>query len=279
MTRQNISIGSAANDGTGDTLRSAGTKINNNFREIYTFLADSNNLSAQISLEDSAVVFEGATAAGNEMRLTSVNPSADRQLRLPDANGIITLDRATQTLSAKTLDGPIINSGKLNLLLDSSANELITFTKAGSAVNNIQVGNAAAGNNPTIDAVGGGSNLNLELAGKGTGSVDIQSKFSLKAVTVSTNSNVSTAASFIICNKGTALALTLNEGSVAGEQKIFTNKGAGVATITPTHSDGVTGSVFAGGTSFAIAQNEGATCIWDGTNWFLIGNQSITSIS
>ena len=37
MTRQNISIGSAANDGTGDTLRSAGTKINNNFREIYTF--------------------------------------------------------------------------------------------------------------------------------------------------------------------------------------------------------------------------------------------------
>ena len=279
MAKQTIGLGTTPNDGTGDTLRSAGTKINNNFREIYNFLADSNNLSAQISLEDSAVVFEGATADGNEMRLTAVNPSADRQIRLPDANGIITLDRATQTLSAKTLDGPIINSGKLNLLLDSSANELITFTKAGSAVNNIQIGNAAAGNNPTIDAVGGGSNLNLELAGKGTGSVDIQSKFSLKAVTVSTNSNVSTAASFIICNKGTALALTLNEGSVAGEQKIFTNKGAGVATITPTHSDGVTGSVFAGGTSFAIAQNEGATCIWDGTNWFLIGNQSITSIS
>ena len=34
MTRQNISIGSAANDGTGDTLRQAGTKINANFVEI-----------------------------------------------------------------------------------------------------------------------------------------------------------------------------------------------------------------------------------------------------
>ena len=31
MTRQNINIGSSANDGTGDTLRTAGTKINQNF--------------------------------------------------------------------------------------------------------------------------------------------------------------------------------------------------------------------------------------------------------
>ena len=33
MTRQNINIGSAANDGTGDTLRTAATKINSNFTE------------------------------------------------------------------------------------------------------------------------------------------------------------------------------------------------------------------------------------------------------
>ena len=32
MTRQNIGIGSAANDGTGDTLRAAGQKINENSR-------------------------------------------------------------------------------------------------------------------------------------------------------------------------------------------------------------------------------------------------------
>ena len=38
MTRQNISVGTSANDGTGDTLRSAGNKINENFVEIYNFL-------------------------------------------------------------------------------------------------------------------------------------------------------------------------------------------------------------------------------------------------
>lgn len=35
MTRQNINIGTNANDGTGDTLRQSGTKINQNFVEIY----------------------------------------------------------------------------------------------------------------------------------------------------------------------------------------------------------------------------------------------------
>ena len=77
MARQNLGIGSSANDGNGDTLRTAGTKINANFVELYRFLGtDSDTLSSQITLEDSAVVFEGATADGNETRLTAVNPSA-----------------------------------------------------------------------------------------------------------------------------------------------------------------------------------------------------------
>ena len=29
----------------------------------------------------------------------------------------------------------------------------------------------------------------------------------------------------------------------------------------------------------AAAQNEGAMCIWDGSNWFLIGNQSVTTVA
>ena len=67
MTRQNINTGSSANDGTGDTLRSAGTKINENFQEIYTKLGgDSSTLTAKISLKDSGgvatIIFEGVSA-------------------------------------------------------------------------------------------------------------------------------------------------------------------------------------------------------------------------
>ena len=35
MARQSINIGSAANDGTGDPLRTAFDKINDNFTELY----------------------------------------------------------------------------------------------------------------------------------------------------------------------------------------------------------------------------------------------------
>ena len=35
MAQQSVSIGSSANDGTGDPLRTAFTKINENFTEVY----------------------------------------------------------------------------------------------------------------------------------------------------------------------------------------------------------------------------------------------------
>ena len=89
MTRQNIFTGTTANDGTGDTLRSAGTKINQNFSEIYEFLGTSSDgLSSQVSLDDSSVVFEGTTADGFETRLQVIDPSADNLIQLPDSSGV-----------------------------------------------------------------------------------------------------------------------------------------------------------------------------------------------
>ena len=45
MALQSLGLGTLANDGTGDTLRSGGTKINSNFTEIYTTLGDGSSLS------------------------------------------------------------------------------------------------------------------------------------------------------------------------------------------------------------------------------------------
>lgn len=39
MAQQNINIGTAANDGTGDPLRTAFDKCNNNFTEVYALIA------------------------------------------------------------------------------------------------------------------------------------------------------------------------------------------------------------------------------------------------
>jgi len=37
MARQEIDLGTVAGDGTGDTLRDAGGKINDNFNEVYNY--------------------------------------------------------------------------------------------------------------------------------------------------------------------------------------------------------------------------------------------------
>ena len=55
MAYQSISLGSSANDGTGDSLRSAGTKINANFTEIYTALGNGNVLASGISADATTI--------------------------------------------------------------------------------------------------------------------------------------------------------------------------------------------------------------------------------
>ena len=85
MTRQNISTGTTANDGTGDTLRSAGTKINQNFVELYqAFGTDSNSLGAGITFDISGIVFEGTT---NTTTIAIEDPSSDVVFTLPDSSG------------------------------------------------------------------------------------------------------------------------------------------------------------------------------------------------
>ena len=310
MTRQNIGIGSAANDGNGDTLRQAGTKINANFAEVYALLGggDSSNLSTQITLENDAVTFEGISANDFETRLKATNPTQDNIITLPDSTGTVTLDNTIQTLTNKTLTAPTIstitNTGTLTLptstdtlvgrattdtltnktltsptintpqigtsINDTTGNEVIKITATGSAVNELTIANGASTTGPTLSATGGGTNLNIIMTPKGTGSVELN-KAAFSSSTITANGAASTAATLIIGNKGTALAVSLADGTTVGEYKIFTNKGAGAMTVTPTN--------FAQGTDFELAQNEGCTCIWDGTNWFIVGNQSTLTIS
>ena len=310
MTRQNIGIGSSANDGNGDTLRTAGTKINANFAEVYALLGggDSSNLSSQITLENDAVVFEGSSANDFETRLKSTNATQDNVITLPDSTGTVTLNNTIQTLTNKTLTVPTIstikNTGTLTLptstdtlvgrattdtltnktltsptintpkigtsLNDAAGNEFIKFTTTGSAVNELTIANGASTTGPTLSATGGGTDLNIIMTPKGTGSVELN-KAAFSSSTITANGAASTAATLIIGNKGSQLDVSLADGTTVGEYKIFTNKGAGAMHVTPTN--------FAQGTKFVLAQNDGCTCIWDGSNWFLVGNQGEVTVS
>ena len=326
MTRQNIGIGTVANDGTGDTLRDAGQKINDNFVELYIKLGgDSDTLSPGVEFAAGSIVFEGASADDFETTLTPIDPTADRTVYIPDTSGTLLLDSASQTLTNKTLTSPVITTPQINdtsadhqyvvavselaadrtvtlplltgndeftfndhtqtltnktlttptinspkvgtVINDTNGAALINLTATGSAVNAITYANAATGNAPTVTASGTDTNINITLDSKGSGSV-VTKKHAVTSSTRTANGAASANAGFIICNKASALAVTLADGTTVGETKFFSNKGAGDATITPSN--------LAGGSSVTIQQNEAVGLIWDGTNWYIYANYAGT---
>jgi len=322
MTRQNIANGTYANDGSGDTLRQASQKINENFVELYQKLGgDSNTLVGAIAAAEGGISFEGFTADGNETVLKAIDPTADNVVNLPNASGNIVLDSATQTLLNKTLTGPIVSGIKIQdddashsyniiagsltanhniniptlsdsdtltliaasqtltnktltaptmsqpkisgYIADANGAEIFSITATGSAVNHVDVQNAGTGSNPLLSASGDDPNVNLNLSGKGTGSVEIE-KAAYSSDVITATGAADTSKSYIVGNSGTPISITVANGTTVGEYKLFTNKNAGTATITP--------ATFGPGTSIALANNEGCTMIWDGTSWQLVSN-------
>ena len=334
MTRQVISTGTTANDGTGETLRSFATKANDNFSEVYQLLGgDSSDFVGNVKFGNNQVIFEGASLLDSlKTVLSGGTPTKLNTITLPDSSGEMIISTADQqlfkkhlydtkidgdlrlhgvsgsgyyhfhylgivdsgtdliinfpdlldsdtllfadhpaTLTNKTLTSPALTTPRITTgINDANGAELIKVTATASAVNEVTLANAATGNKPTITASGTDTNVTMKLAGKGTGSVEI-AKAAYTSSTITANGAASTAATYIICNKSTALAVSLANGTVVGEYKIFTNKGAGVATVTPTS--------FAQGTSFALATNDGCQVIWDGSNWHLIGNQGEITVA
>ena len=64
MANQSIGLGSAADDGTGDNLRVAIDKVNDNFLEIYTLIGDASSLTSGISATATVVTLTAPTITG-----------------------------------------------------------------------------------------------------------------------------------------------------------------------------------------------------------------------
>lgn len=164
MTKQVISTGSSANDGTGDTLRQAGTKINANFTEIYNLVGDGTNLSSQITIQDSAVVFEGNLADAHETFLMADSATADRTITLPNATGTISLIGNTETLTNKTLTSPTINGAALGGALTGAVIGGVQALSGAGAANNTSL---------TTQLTTTGSNQAITLANGTNGQIKI----------------------------------------------------------------------------------------------------------
>ena len=104
MAYQDLGLGTTADDGTGDTLRAGGDKINDNFVELYTLLGTGSALSSGIS----------ATAT----IVTLASPTITGVMSFPDG-----------TAGAPS----ITNTSDTNCGLYFSAADTLSFTAAGTA--------------------------------------------------------------------------------------------------------------------------------------------------
>ena len=264
MTRQAISTGTNANDGTGDTLRSAANKINDNFVELYNFLgADSNTLANEVSLIDDAVVF--STGLSNTTLKTD-GASATRTITLPDATGEVILDSNAVTLTNKTLTSPTITTPSITTSInDTNGNESIKLTATGSAVNEVTIANAATGDDPLISA-SGEANINLHLKGASTtGQVLIErTAFEHSSQGSSATLNLTTTHTSLVTATPTSVAVP--DGTVEGQLKIITSSKSGsTINLTPTSSN-----IAGVSTNIQLEENESVQLIWDGSKWFIV---------
>ena len=109
-----------------------------------------------------------ATNKGDAVVFATANDGTNPDILTLPAGDVTT--GGTQTLTNKTLTSPIIGTS----ILDTNSNEVAKITATSSAVNEVTFVNAATGNNPSIDASGGDTNIGLALKTKGTGVIQAE---------------------------------------------------------------------------------------------------------
>ena len=184
MAYQALGLGSSANDGTGDDLRTGGDKINDNFVEIYTKLGNGSALSnLTFPTGTDTIVGRATTDTLTNKTITAPTISSITNggtVTIPSGADTLVARTSTDTLTNKTLTAPKIADA--GFIADANGAEQIIFQTTASAVNEIEVTNAATGgaasagtSTAPIIGASGETNVDLALLPKGTGHVAIRS--------------------------------------------------------------------------------------------------------
>lgn len=151
----------------------------------------------------------------------------------------------------KELDGPLIA-----YIQDVNGKTILDTVVAASAVNNLRVGNAAAGGSPILAAVGTDTHIDLKLVSKGNGLVQVNGVAPLQGLTsTATSAGVttldvrSTPVQLFTGNANHTVKLP-STSVKAGQQYLIINSSAGAVTVQSSAANTVV--ILAGGTGGLI---------------------------
>jgi hypothetical protein len=177
MAQEVINIGAQADDGTGDTIRGAGIKINSNFTELYATSSASsqihfigNNISSTLSNSDIVLLGNGTGSVKiSDLTIDGSIKMSDNEIRTNTSNADLVLTASgTGTIQTSVAD---INGGAIDgTVIGATTPAVATFSTL-SYDNSALVIDGVTVNDNTISA--NASNSDLELSASGTGYVNI----------------------------------------------------------------------------------------------------------
>jgi hypothetical protein len=177
MAQELINIGVTADDGTGDTIRGAGIKINNNFTEVYArplltlsqLSFDGNVISATQSNADIELAGNGTgNVQISDLTIDSVINISDNEIKVNDSNADL-LITANGTGSVLVSSADVNNGTVDNTVIGGTTPLAGTYTAL--TVNTSAAMDGVTITDNTIST--NSSNANLEILATGTGAVSI----------------------------------------------------------------------------------------------------------
>jgi hypothetical protein len=150
MARQDINIGSNANDGTGDDLRTAMQKINTNFTELYAetsvdsgITISGNTISSNRSDDD--IVFEPSGVGAIRFPAVTINDNAITGIRSNEDLTIAASGTGNLILGALRVNGTTVSSDdSTKITLAESVDITGTLNVSTVEINNISSADSSA---------------------------------------------------------------------------------------------------------------------------------------
>jgi hypothetical protein len=156
-------------------------------------------------------------------------------------------------------------------ITDESSNEQLFFSTTGSAVNYLNVTNAATGNDPKLSALGDDTNIDLAISPKGSGEVVVGTGSAAATITSSgahdltldTNSGTNSGVISIVDGANGNITITPNgSGNIVLDGLTFPNADGSADTFLKTNGSGTLSfAEVSGGTSWQAVKTSTFTAV------------------
>ena len=270
-TREVLQNGTVANDGNGDTLRDAATKINNNFKNVFEVLGDSANLTQFAHFDsDGALIFGDSANGIREMKLVAkVASGVNKVITFPDHTGTVITDSATQTLQNKDIELP-----KIDMIKDSNSQTILELCADSSSISN-RLKIQASDSDILLAVEGDSADVNIHINPMNNGNVHIDGLLVQETETMIAAGKANRKVPMTFVNPGATvgMAISCSDGTVTGQRKTVLNIGTSTGTVA------LTPSTLNAGTTVTIAKGHGIDMIWHGSAWILLGCDSASQIT